>query len=128
MENQKDKEAFFAQYWGQKVGIIGTGKEYKSNAWINGSYFHSVNSLILKSLENISDEDLREIGIICANDNSCVYTNEFYIDLGKNILERYSFDLSVQIADYLRLCGYLLPFRNYKIEQILEMGWAKYEH
>ncbi len=52
MENQKDKEAFFAQYFGQKVHQINTDNTY----FIDGKC-HGVGRLLLKSLENISDED-----------------------------------------------------------------------
>ncbi len=39
--------------------------------------------------------------------------------------ESFNKNIRYVYADYLRSQSYLIGFRNYSIEQILEMGWAK---
>ena len=120
MENQKDKEAFnkdrgafIALYWGQEVLInsstgeilhVDQSKVLEHKSW----------SLLLKSLENISDEDLVYFGY------DPLQEQEKY-----NFIKANKRGFSQQDADYLRSKSYLIGFREYSIEQILDMKWAE---
>jgi hypothetical protein len=81
--------------------------------------------LELKSLSDISDDDLLWLGRN-AND----YPNSNYKDdlnYCKDLVRRYLSRppmMNYECVDYLRSRGYLLPFEDLTIEQILAYKWA----
>lgn len=125
MENQKDKEACPV-----------TKQEFNDRLAFEAVYY-GCDTQNLKSLENISDEDaIIYFGLLWDEvGNHKEKPIDFKIEYGKEwakslLSERYGLIPSGYLCgiDFLRSRGYLLPFRNYSIKQILSMGWAKYEH
>lgn len=128
MENTlENKEKFFAQYYGQKVGY-----HDKFSGWIIGGVIRSskIEYLELTSLKDITDEDAAHI---C--DMAGYSTNDFFkkVELGKQLLKEYLTSSRcnvqpldwLQIFDYLRSKGYLVPWMGLSTEEIISRGWAK---
>ena len=122
MENQKDKEAFnkdrgsfIALYWGQEV-LVNSSTGETLHVDQSKVLEHKSWSLLLKSLENISNEDANHCGF------GSIKTAQLRLLSGDFIPNLY-----LDSSDYLRSKGYLLPFRQYSTEEILSMGWARYE-
>lgn len=121
----KDKVAFFAQYWGYPRGKV---TEFNKNviSKVGVQNIGYIGYLELKHLSQITDEDATEISNIISSTIINVDTgNEVIISI-----EEVKYDIEVlafasySTVDYLRSKGYLLPFRNYSIEDILKLGWA----
>lgn len=137
-QQQQDKAAFFAQYWGQYIKTSDThsAKGLKPIEIFAHSiqYVDAGSYLLLKPLSAITDEDALKLSQIL---HPCIGLAN--VDHGKAIAESLTlfgvctnqeigarFAWSIQyISDSLRSRGYLIPFRNYSTDQILEMGWAK---
>lgn len=115
------KRTFFLQYWGDfyftknTVGYISSQLMENWDEYVNKSYVE------LFDLNKITDEHAQKL---CFNKEKDNYPS------AKSFLSMYeSVDfLTQQEADTLRSLGYLVPFMNMSIEQILEKGWAKYKH
>jgi|GEM_PF-7101941 len=127
MSNQQDKQAFFAQYLYQKV-VVGSSKKPIDCYPV---FANDPTYLLLKNLKDISDEDAENIaniiGIKISKSISRFDITYYYLsDFTDNHTMETSGKETLQVLDYLRSKGYLLPFREYTIDQIIEMGWAKY--
>lgn len=146
----EDREAFYMQYFGQfvltaidrDINKIGCGVSiYNMSLLLDGTF--SDHYLELKSLSAITDEDAIEVAkIVSGNElEKFILKDEFRVlvscgndDIGiwfdGEILmsdnEQYPL-LVLGCYDYLRSRGYLLPFRQYSKQQLLDMGWAKIE-
>lgn len=150
---EKDRQAFMAQYWDQEVGYNDLVREF--NNYVSFHTIVGVNYyLSLYSLEDITDEDLKEVAKICGYNFSFVFRDvqgEVYVGKSKKPKsEKYYRDELIRITfsgwieydenvpydgtyrsvpvgvfDFLRSMSYLLPFRGYSVERILEMGWTK---
>lgn len=144
-ENQskdlKQKRAFQVLYFGQKVlrwddspernnHIIGVGS--LSDLWVWGTY------LELIPLSEISDEHAIEVANIMDVDPNLLTRDEFHIRFGKDgdsigiwfdgeiLVDGEQCPLYIlQVYDYLRSQSYLLPFRSYSTQQLIDMGWVK---
>lgn len=130
---QQDKAAFFAQYWGQFVAMVEERYKYEQYN-VDMTTIGCVKYLRLKPLSAITDKDALKLSQIL---HPCIELAN--VDHGKAIAESLTlfgictnqeigarFAWSIQyIADFLRSRGYLIPFRNYSTDQILEMGWVK---
>lgn len=118
----ENKQRFFALYFGQEVLI-------DDNLWkhkvLGDTMYWDDCHLELKSLSDISDEDLLWLGRN-AND----YPNSNYKDdlnYCKDLVRRYLSRppmMNYECVDYLRSRGYLLPFMGLAVEQILAYKWA----
>jgi hypothetical protein len=124
-KNLEEKAAYFAQYWGQKVRQrkewIKSDKdcvELISGFGMNNEEIIKKSYLLLTPLEDISDEDvswIKKYGNFVGKNAATevkAYLREEKLD-------------DVQLYQYLQSKGYLLPFRGYSIEQLIEMGWVK---
>lgn len=128
-DTQENKEKFFAQYWGQCVGVI---KDVCLNGQELEPYYimdlQKEDYLELTNLKDISDEDLKELSIITNPDLSVEINNmfeEYKHDLRKSFPNNIEYDqLS---ADYLRSKGYLVPWMGLSCEEIIKRGWAKHK-
>lgn len=140
----ENKAKFFALYWGQKIHHYRISKlSGKKVENVDGRTF---GRLQLKNLQNISDEDAIEVAkivsekcnelpkIVRTNEQVLLNTNGFkmvhiffdgmimYKDLdGVDCYTLKAFNA----LDLLRCKGYLLPYLDLSIEQIIEYGWAK---
>lgn len=109
---QIEKEALFAQYWGQKVA---TEKHFEEVQLIEVNSPLALGTvenyyLQLKSIESITDEDAKLLGW----------------ETAKGLLEWFALHpMTREEADMLRKLSYLLPFRQYSTEQLIEQGIAK---
>lgn len=131
---QIEKEAFFAQYWGQEVAIQGdgggTGFKYQINEATICDIRHDY--LQLKPLESITDEDALEGSDLLRNTSHL--SEESRIIQFKRLFESPNFWVNQTniplskffiVIDFLRSKGYLLPFKQYSTEQLIESGIAK---
>lgn len=141
MENTLENKAkFFAQYWG--VNCI-SNDDY---VWRANENFDTVLSIYngdlskwyanLKSLENISHEDLEYIrplvGYIDTEDGISL-VKRWLTNLWKDYEDVNYFALTdkkgvintLKITDYLRLKGYALPWMGLPVETQIDYDWIK---
>jgi hypothetical protein len=117
---------FFAQYWGVKcmyVGGVGL-VEIGTGGW---NLKHPDFFLELKPLSKITDEDCEFISINIAGVSEKEYKLK-NINVIKEMLCKYLSDFKntdSYILDYLRSKGYALPFMEYSVDELLELGWAR---
>ena len=145
--NVEEKSKFFAMYFGQnvmgelnyKVGSgITLGEEFVENSFLN-----------LKPLSLISDDDAIELvrlkflydkgdvnDLISIKVAKSFDRNGFSISLEAVVVHKKWNDFVERVfigkektysyfIDYLRSKGYLVPYLNYTIEEIIEMGWVR---
>lgn len=102
------KSRFFAQYWGQEVGLQceGAGKGFTytiSEGTLNDIEIRN-DKLLLKSLSNEKKED-----------------KEWFNSYGsKNFVK-----FNQEQTDFLRLKGYAVPFMEYSVEDLISFGWVQ---
>ena len=102
------KSRFFAQYWGQEVGLqcdgVGKGFTYTiSEGTLNDIEIRN-DKLLLKSLSNEKKED-----------------KEWFNSYGsKNFVK-----FNQEQTDFLRLKGYAVPFMEYSVEDLISFGWVQ---
>lgn len=107
MENRLEKKLrFFALYFGQEVHRGNRSKHLDHLSIMRNQKF---GHLELKPLSDISDEDSAYIAKLIPT---------------KHNDDTYDLEPFQHTADYLRSKGYLLPFMDLSIEQILEYKWA----
>lgn len=136
-EQQKDKRAFFAQYWGQDVLIEPDFIPFDEIIpiilmGVDLDTLSDCDFLILRSISQITDEEAIDIQkILRLEDTQAGFeTDKEQIKNhlkngieGIFLIDFYGY--SFEVIDYLRSIGILIPFRGYSVEQIIEMGWAK---
>lgn len=120
---QEDREAFFALYWGQRVWRSPkTDKCYSVN--VETLMITNRDFLELRPLSSITDEHANQgakiIGCYSPGDDGSWYRRRI---LAPSFFESVA---TLQETDYLRSKGYLVPFRHYSIQDLLELGVAKY--
>jgi hypothetical protein len=122
---------FFAQYWGQNVktsekhqkkGLKPLRIDAHSLQYVNSDSF-----LELKPLSKITDEDalaaIRIVKVYVRRDGSFI-TEHVPIDNIKNSF----LDVPIwrlDLADFLRSKGYALPFMEYSVDELVELGWVR---
>jgi len=118
------KEAFFAQYWGQRVlSIEGDAGIMSLNQYGTSSVFNNLHKfyLELKPLSSISEEDLE--GLLPTE--GCCYNEDTELMALDTRIVRYG-RVRARELDYLRSKGYFLPFMGITVEEIICMGWGKF--
>lgn len=141
---RENKQRFFAQHWGQAVLCSDRyGRELVITYFnpsqvlvdgMSGLNYH----LELTSLADISDEDAIEVWDLLHPDggNKHKLTREEVIRQGKDIAESIQYSRSgwmvglrsvLDIVDFLRSRGYLLPWMGLSCEELIEAGWVKYK-
>lgn len=127
-----DRKRFFAQYWGTKtlyiggVGLVEVG----TGGWNLG---HPDFFLQLKSLSKITDEDaLKAVELLGSASH---LSEESRISQFKKLFEIPDFfvkqtniplEKMLKTFDFLRLKAYLLPYMEYSIDDLINLGWVKY--
>jgi len=173
MENtRKNKERFFAQYFGQMV------LEYKPNGSITDVFigtpeFSDNFRLILKPIESITDEHVQQVARLALQvdrnfkilrdlnnkvtraehrtsstlmqmsifSDARIKTTLHLLDGDGNAAQNFIASIGeignnlehtskptvpyIAIADYLRECGYAIPFNGISVKQLVEYGWVK---
>lgn len=146
----ENKAAFFAHYYGQGV-MLSQYSAIINNSPLDPAWAIRASTLekwptvdnsilLLKPLSQITDEDAIEVAKICSHyfpineDVECeVFINSFgrkVVSWGKSYKEKFLVEHAkdtAQGADFLRSKGYLLPWRDLSVEEIISYGWAKYE-
>lgn len=138
-KQEKDRILFFVQYWNQTV------LHTKDNPIpIRVSSFYNLNHedmyLELTSLSDITDEHAIEVANKCLgllsghsyikhkafknNILRIIITNPSYQPEEKEVCVEIRY-LRLELTDYLRSQGYLLPFRGYTTQQLIDLGWVK---
>ena len=129
-ENLELKEKFFVQYWGQKILKITSSKfEEVGSQW---NLKHPSFKLLLRPLSALSDNHAIEYFDILWHESHKSKSKEFKIEYGKewanNLLsERFGLIPSniLNGIDYLRSKGYTLPFMQYSVEDLVNLGWIE---
>lgn len=117
----ENKQRFFDAYSGQKIFRYSWNEELYTNRYLDQEKLHKYTAE-LKLLSEISDENAIEVGKII--NNVFINSDIELRDMGTWNVKNEEYLVNLQIADYLRSKGYLLPFMDLTIEQILEYGWA----
>lgn len=119
-QEQQVKQAFFMTHCGCEYAYNNGSKTSTIGGY---AFMHEVvdgdSHLLLTPLQNITDEDLHGLSIKTGFTLECFPTG--WRTKGTKVI----FKWRQGDIGYLRSCGYLLPFRSYSVERILEMGWAK---
>lgn len=139
-----DKQAFIAIYLGSDAQtpngngkLIGLAKDevfvshrgYENKGYtfgfvfIENEYHIKDIQIELKPLSEISVEDSIEVSDICGTFTETNVINRLIDGSGYTM----SNVKAIELTDFLRSKSYLIPFRHYSVDQILEMGWAKYK-
>ena len=121
------KAKYFALYYGQKVLYNGC-----DTVVVNGSYnwLHSSHILVLTPLEHISDDDAIEVAEILYES----VTRDTSIKNGKRIADdiiegfigdEFKASDYIRAIDYLRSKSYTLPYLDYSVNNLIELGLIK---
>lgn len=135
----KNRELFFAQYWGQKIAYRHNQKsriiKYVKNL-VLGTY--AVNEKVLTEkgwfLEltpviSVSDEDAVEVSrIMGLYDQYAIIgrifcTREF--DNSNDMKETMLYNMHCEAVEYMRSKGYAMPWRGVTVKKQIEYGWIK---
>ena len=129
ISQQADRAAFRAMYWGQKVACCQIFKGKLTHGLEIGNGFATPNALdgylLLRTVEQMTEEEktsiLEIVGELRLNTSQVDMLINQYMTKQSNVHgARW-----IQISDYLRSIGILIPFRGYTVEQIIANGWAK---
>ncbi len=136
MENTtENKRIFFAQYYGQDVlwRDLSTAKNDGKKIGIvsgNNITLLSINYLLLKPLNVISDEDVIELTKIIYKENYVFDYDVFHLSwerITKKLVLQTPNLLNVECYQYLQSKGYALPFRNLSVKELEFYGWIRLE-
>lgn len=135
--NNVEKARFFAQYWGQKIAMYKTDQAIKLTIGHPSVLMTDIDCIELIPLSNISDEDAVEVArIIHAwvsnNYESAYYDIPGFVEYLKEVfIEGFgSIGISgisnyIKAYQYLQSKGYLLPWRDLSVEELINRGWVK---
>ncbi len=118
IENTLENKAyFFSQYIGSNCTIetsnsMGVLNEYTFHLNIENGF--EKRYILLKSMENISDDDHNMLMCKRFPFQPKYKRGKFYFD-----------HLNINQADYLRSKGYALPFNDTTVETLIKYGWVK---
>jgi len=122
---------FFVQYWGVKcmyvggVGLVEIGK----GGW---NLKHPDFFLELKPLSKLSDNDIKHWAYLIFDSEfeiKDIYQNAngVWVIINKNEVPFFiqPNDCNMKQIDYLRSRGYVVPFMEYSIEDLVRLGWVR---
>ncbi len=129
MDTQKlklEKERFFAQYWGQLILALHVNDK---GYCINSRNIRNIESnfLELTDITEITDEEATEVANILGIRGDNLKQIVIQLFNGGDTFLRGNvnwFDF-LSAYQFLQSRGYALPFMNYPITQLIEMGWIK---
>lgn len=126
--NNETKAKFFAQYWAQEI------QRHQSSHLtfeINKNFLLGFPDayIELNPLSSISDEDAIEVAKILGFPEKYQLKNgkAFISELlkGDGMLFNYHPFNTLLSFDFLRSCGYALPFMGLSVDEMVEAGWIK---
>lgn len=125
----ESKEAFFAQYWGQRRFVF-TENNNNSVQKIGATYFgkRCINdrSIKLKNLINITDAQAHRVGSLLDLPSPRANNGRlFVLKLRSNLLfpEKLSPFAVLEAIQYLQSEGYAVPFRGLTVDKMIEKKW-----
>ncbi|MDV3774041.1 hypothetical protein CMU14_13240 [Elizabethkingia anophelis] len=128
MENTlKNKAAFMAQYWGQKVfkynreGSPISPEEVGNVLFIPKSKAIDYSYLELKPLSAITDDDVIEL-LRFKEGRDFERYDENVIKWARKQIDNL---ISIETIDFIRSKGYALPWMGLSVEKLVEYGWIK---
>lgn len=134
-EESKEKEQFFAQYWGLEVLVDTIGKKSSNTQILNkGTFPYSRDIqeyyLRLKPLSEITDEDALGVANIFKWNH---YSDESKINQVKTYLSQYldyhnsniSSIENMLLLDFLRSKGYAVQWKQYSVQNLIDKGWVE---
>ena len=117
----EEKKAFYAQYWGQKVGNDG---EF-SPIVVSHLNIKHIDHLELRTIEQL---ERNELEILC----DLVWGDNLNKNLGYNIyitdllhIDSRGYFTRQRVVDYLRSIGILVAFRQFTPEMLIAEGLVK---
>ncbi len=125
------KSRFFAQYFGQEVGLIPSYPEGDGLIKAKVSTIKEVQCLQLKPLSKITNEDAEKLQYTLVNVVGLVgLIRQNSIDLVKEVVSNYEqidclFMLPSSFTDLARELGYAIDWNNYKVSKQIELGWVQ---
>lgn len=125
MNNLEEKKKFFALYFGKDILIHRIGFQNRPN--VNIEYIDNHDMLILKSLDDITDNDAEYvIGKKECNLRKEDKNGQYY---GLSPSEIFKNQLNISFystdADYLRSKGYAIGYLKYSVEDLIKFKWIK---
>ena len=127
------KVKIITQYYGQKVMYVG-GIGLVEIGYGGWNLRHPDFYLQLKSLKDISDDDAIEVAKIFGYKETDTLPLFVLKQKGRSISERFidkqyasinGFTYIIQIYQYLQSKGYALPYGDYSVEDLVELGIIK---
>ena len=131
---EKEKAAFMAQYYGQNVCEYQDLINNKRTCHVNhfGSHRIKESILLLRSISQLTDEELIKVTEMWGYKREYAGSDPWMCRQAIDILKIFTSKrdsihgaLLVQLADYLRSIGILIPFRGMSVDELIEKGWAK---
>ncbi len=122
MENREEFEIFAAQYQGQRVAKLPLTGPYEGKLFSVGGFGSaSVKYLELRDIVTLKDEELNLLFFDLFN-----RPEQAVLAPLATALQYYKMDcFDRRQVDYLRSIGIALPFRQYSVIQMVELGWIK---
>jgi hypothetical protein len=125
LDESKVKCRFFAQYWGTKtmyVGGVGL-VEIGTGGW---NLKHPDFFLELKPTKRLTDNEAIELGkILNIKDDEVIgiLISDEFINTINNV--KNGGVINLHAIDYLRSKGYAIPFMEYSVKKLVELGWVR---
>jgi hypothetical protein len=116
---------FFAQYWGTKtmyVGGVGL-VEIGTGGW---NLKHPDFFLELKPTKRLTDNEAIELGkILNIKDDEVIgiLISDEFLNTMTNV--KNGGVINLHAIDYLRSKGYAIPFMEYSVDKLVELGWVR---
>jgi hypothetical protein len=116
---------FFAQYWGTKtmyVGGVGL-VEIGTGGW---NLKHPDFFLELKPTKKLTDNDAKDLGkILNINDDDVIgiLISDEFLKTMTNV--KNGGVINLHAVDYLRSKGYAIPFMEYSVDELVNLGWVR---
>jgi hypothetical protein len=121
---KEEKQAFYAQYWEQKVGKCST-QDHDHLFMVNDDHMCCVDLIELRTIEQL---DRNELEILC----DLVWGDNLNKNLGYNIyitdllhIDSRGYFTRQRVVDYLRSIGILVAFRQFTPEILIAEGVVK---
>ena len=118
----EEKKAFYAQYWGRKVGRT-NNEDNPLIFTVNCSNLFCIDHIELRTIENITDEEAVEVARLIWDDPH--YHTPSYGRSQLTLASSSCVNFDQSITDYLRSIGILVGFRNFTPEMLIAEGVVK---
>jgi hypothetical protein len=116
---------FFAQYWGTKTMYVGSVGlvEIGTGGW---NLKHPDFFLELKPTKRLTDNEAIELGkILNVKDDEVIgiLISDEFLNTMTNV--KSGGVINLHAVDYLRSKGYAIPFMEYSVDELVNLGWVR---